>query len=91
MRYQRPSTQTALALNSNGWYYCCGKKDIHMSVYDAASGKRLREGYSHYFSSTVVALSWFDSGKEIVSCDDGVFIVACDAGTGDPGDINGVK
>lgn len=67
---------TALALDVLDRYYCCGKEDGKVWIHDAVSGKRLRKVYNHWASSTVIALSWSTSGKYMVSCDDGAFVIA---------------
>lgn len=67
---------TALAVDARDRYYCCGKEDGHVSIHDAASGKRLRKVHTHPASCVVIALSWSGSGRYIVSCDDGALVVA---------------
>ncbi|KAK3315933.1 hypothetical protein B0H66DRAFT_604239 [Apodospora peruviana] len=67
---------TALALDSKGQYYCCGREDGKLGIHDAVSGKRLRKVYGHWTSSTVIVLAWSESGKYMVSCDDGAFVIA---------------
>ncbi|GAB1318190.1 NACHT and WD domain-containing protein, variant [Madurella fahalii] len=67
---------TTLAVDARERYYCCGKEDGRVSIHDAVSGKRLRKVYSHPASCAVVALSWSESGRYIVSCDDGALVIA---------------
>ena len=67
---------TALALDGHDRYYCRGEEDGRVSIHDALSGKRLRKVYSHKASAAVLALCWSDSGKYILSCDDGGFVIA---------------
>ena len=67
---------TALALDSRDQHYCCGREDGKVWIHDALNGKRLRKVYAHWASSTVIALIWSESGKYMVSCDDGAFVIA---------------
>ncbi|KAK4238881.1 WD40-repeat-containing domain protein [Achaetomium macrosporum] len=61
---------TALALDAENWYYCCGREDGRVSIHDVVSGKRLRKLYSHGASATVLDLCWSVSGNYLVSSDD---------------------
>lgn len=67
---------TAIALDAGDKYYCCGREDGRVTTHDAVDGTRLRKVYSHWTSSTVVNISWSISGKYIVSCEDGAFVIA---------------
>lgn len=67
------STQTlitAMAVSSSDKYFCCGREDGSVIIADAFDGKKLRKAYGHTSSAEVVALSWSNSGKYMVSCDE---------------------
>ncbi|KAK1764603.1 hypothetical protein QBC33DRAFT_594654 [Phialemonium atrogriseum] len=67
------STQTlitAMAVSSSDKYFCCGREDGSVIIADAFDGKKLRKAYGHTCSTEVVELSWSNSGKYMVSCDE---------------------
>ena len=64
------SQVTALATDSGDKYYCCGKEDGSVNIYDAINGKKLRKAYGHMSTSSILILAWSDSGRYLVSGDD---------------------
>lgn len=67
---------TALALDTEGRYYCTGREDGRVAIHDVITGERLRKVYAHRASCAVLELCWSESGKYMVSCDDGGYVVA---------------
>ena len=67
---------TALATDTADEYFCCGKEDGSVNIYEAFGGKRVRKVYSHASTSSVLALAWSNSGRYVVSSDDSGRIIA---------------
>ncbi|KAK3986479.1 hypothetical protein QBC44DRAFT_373122 [Cladorrhinum sp. PSN332] len=67
---------TALSLDSKDKYYSCAREDGLVAIHDATTGKLVRKAYRHSASTTVVGLCWSESGKYMVSADDGGYIIA---------------
>ena len=67
---------TALASDSEGMYYCCGREDGTIIIHEGINGKRVRKVYSHSSTSSVIALDWSRSGKYVISGDNSGRIIA---------------
>jgi WD40 repeat protein len=61
---------TAFAVGPDDGYYCCGKEDGSVMVYESTEGKKLRKVCNHAATSSVISLAWSQSGRYIVSSDD---------------------
>lgn len=61
---------TAFAVGPEDRWYCCGKEDGSVAIYESLEGKKARKLYNHGVSSCVISLSWSQSGRYIVSSDD---------------------
>jgi WD40 repeat protein len=64
------SAVTALTYESGGEFYCCGREDGTVSIYDMQKGKISRKVCSHGSNVDVVSLAWSPSGRFLVSGDD---------------------
>lgn len=67
---------TALACDANDKYYCCGKDDGSVSIFEMAEGTRVRKVYGHATTVSVISLAWSLSGKYMVSADDSGRVIA---------------
>ncbi|KAI9725250.1 MAG: hypothetical protein M1828_003431 [Chrysothrix sp. TS-e1954] len=67
---------TALAGDSHDKYYCCGRDDGTVTMYDIPAGEKMRKITSHASSVSVTRLAWSISGKYLISCDDSGRIIA---------------
>ncbi|KAH0558740.1 hypothetical protein GP486_004616 [Trichoglossum hirsutum] len=72
----RQTEITALAPDSGGKYYCCGREDGTVMIHDVIEGKMIRKVYSHSSTSSVIAIAWSPSGKYMASGDDSGRIIA---------------
>ncbi|KAB5530436.1 NACHT and WD domain-containing protein, variant [Coniochaeta sp. 2T2.1] len=61
---------TSLGMTADDKYFCYGREDGSVIIVDAHSGKRLRKVYNHSSPGDVLALSWSETGKYMVSCDE---------------------
>ncbi|KAB5580982.1 NACHT and WD domain-containing protein, variant [Coniochaeta sp. 2T2.1] len=61
---------TSLGMTANDKYFCYGREDGSVIIVYAHSGKRLRKVYNHSSPGDVLALSWSETGKYMVSCDE---------------------
>jgi WD40 repeat protein len=64
------SAVTALTYESGGEFYCCGREDGTVSIYDMQKGKISRKVCSHGSNVDVVSLAWSPSGRFLASGDD---------------------
>ncbi|KAK4169568.1 hypothetical protein QBC43DRAFT_354843 [Cladorrhinum sp. PSN259] len=67
---------TALSLGSKEQYYCRANEDGLVAIHDATAGNLVRKVYRHSGCTTIVELLWSESGKYIVSADDGGYVIA---------------
>ncbi|KAK3305583.1 uncharacterized protein B0T15DRAFT_202866 [Chaetomium strumarium] len=67
---------TALAYDSGGEFYCCGKSDGTVAIHDTIKGKISRKVCAHGATSDVISLTWSVSGRYLVSGDDTGKIIA---------------
>jgi WD40 repeat protein len=67
---------TAFAMGPDDRYYCCGKEDGSVVIYDSTEGKKLRKVCSHSATSSVISMAWSPSGKYMVSSDDSGRIIS---------------
>ena len=66
---------TALDCDKNDEFFCCGRDDGTVAIYDAKTGKRLRKVYGHSTFVSVIALAWSNSGKYMISGDDSGLVI----------------
>lgn len=64
------SQVTALAIDTEDSYYCCGKTDGTVFIHDVEDGHRLRKVYAHDTYTSIILLAWSASGRYIVSGDE---------------------
>lgn len=76
---------TALAPENDDKYYCCGREDGTVVIYDAVKGTKLRRVYSHTSTYSVITFTWSGSGKYMVSADESGRIIAKRLETRKPG------
>ncbi|EEP81421.1 predicted protein [Uncinocarpus reesii 1704] len=67
---------SALACDSTGGFYCCGKEDGTVTLYSIPEGAKVRKITSHDSSVSVIKLVWSVSRKYIVSADDSSRVIA---------------
>jgi WD40 repeat protein len=67
---------TALALDSSGCYYCCGKEDGSVTIYTIPDGAKSRKVTAHSTSVSIVYIGWSQSTKYLVSADDSGRVIA---------------
>ncbi len=61
---------TSVICNLSNSFYCCGKEDGTVAMYDISKGKKVRQVAKHASSTSVIKLAWSASGKYIASADD---------------------
>ena len=61
---------TAFSVGPDDGYYCCGKEDGSVVIYESTEGKKVRKVCNHAASSSVISLAWSQSGKYLVSSDE---------------------
>ncbi|KAH8589975.1 hypothetical protein B0O99DRAFT_599425 [Bisporella sp. PMI_857] len=61
---------TTFSAGPDGLYYCCGKEGGSVIIYESLRGDKVRKICNHAATSTVISLTWSDSGRFIVSSDD---------------------
>ncbi|KAI0107446.1 hypothetical protein GGR51DRAFT_570813 [Nemania sp. FL0031] len=61
---------TSLACGPSARFYCAGKEDGSVTIYDMETGERLRKVTNHSTSSSVIQLEWSKSGRFLGSVDD---------------------
>ena len=64
------SEVTALAYESGGEFYCCGRGDGTVAIHDMNKGKIARKVCTHGPNVDVIKLVWATSGRYLVSADD---------------------
>jgi WD40 repeat protein len=69
---------TALAVGPDDRYYCCGKEDGSVIIYESTEGKRVRKVSNHTATSGVISSTWSPSGLYIVLSDDSGRAIAND-------------
>ncbi|KAI9797040.1 MAG: hypothetical protein M1835_002290 [Candelina submexicana] len=62
---------TALACGFADKFYCAGREDGTVCIHSALDGRKVRKVCSHSSHSSVIRLAWSDSGRFIISADDG--------------------
>lgn len=67
---------TTLVCDSSDKFYCCGKEDGTVVMYDIPEGKRVRKIISHSSSASIIRLAWSVSEKYLASGDDSGRIIA---------------
>jgi WD40 repeat protein len=67
---------TAFVMGPDDRYYACGKDDGSVVIYCSTEGKKLRKVCSHSTTSSVISMTWSQSGKYIVSSDDSGRIIS---------------
>lgn len=67
---------TALVLDAEDNFYCCGKDSGAVVLYDIKSGEKMRKAYGHSSVASVIELAWSKSCKFIASADDCGRIIA---------------
>ncbi|KAJ5451333.1 hypothetical protein N7491_000515 [Penicillium cf. griseofulvum] len=61
---------TALVCGERAKYYCTGKEDGSVVIFDLETARKLRKLYGHSTSVSVVEIAWSSSLKYIASVDD---------------------
>ena len=61
---------TSLICNASNNFYCCGKEDGTVTMYEVPTGRKVRQVAKHASSSSVIKLAWSDSEKYLASGDD---------------------
>ncbi|KAI0490672.1 hypothetical protein F4859DRAFT_520389 [Xylaria cf. heliscus] len=61
---------TSLACGPSVHFYCAGKEDGSVTIYDMQTGERLRKVTNHSTSSSVIKLEWSKTGRFLGSVDD---------------------
>ncbi|KAL9041619.1 MAG: hypothetical protein Q9214_004044, partial [Letrouitia sp. 1 TL-2023] len=61
---------TSLTCNGSNSYYCCGKEDGTVTMYEIPKGKKVRQIAKHASSTSVIKLAWSTSEKYLASGDD---------------------
>ncbi|MCJ1384405.1 hypothetical protein MMC17_007521 [Xylographa soralifera] len=67
---------TALVHSSSDKYYCSGKEDGSVTIYNIPAGTKDRKLFNHSSSSAVIKLAWSASDKFLASADDSGRIIA---------------
>lgn len=67
---------TALICDSSDRFYCCGKEDGTVIIYNIPEGKKVRKLISHSSSVSIIKLAWSFSEKYLVSADDSGRVIA---------------
>ncbi|EGE08451.1 hypothetical protein TEQG_07338 [Trichophyton equinum CBS 127.97] len=67
---------TALICGDDLPYYCTGKEDGSVIIYETRSAKRLRKLYGHSNTASVVLIAWSLSQRYIASADDEGRVIA---------------
>ncbi len=67
---------TALVCDSSDKFYCCGKEDGTVVMYNIPEGKKVRKIISHSSSVSVIKLAWSASEKYLASADDSGRLIA---------------
>lgn len=61
---------TALVCDHSDRFFCCGKEDGMVMMYDSLDGSKVRKLFSHSSTSSVIRFSWSVSEKYFASADD---------------------
>ncbi|KAI1423684.1 hypothetical protein F5Y12DRAFT_517419 [Xylaria sp. FL1777] len=61
---------TSLACGPSTRFYCAGKEDGSVTIYDMNTGQKLRKVTNHSTSSAVIQLEWSETGRFLGSVDD---------------------
>ena len=61
---------TSLICNASDKYYCCGKEDGTVVMYEIPKGKKVRQIAKHGSSASIIKLAWSNSEKYLASGDD---------------------
>ncbi|TGJ78220.1 hypothetical protein E0Z10_g10542 [Xylaria hypoxylon] len=61
---------TSLACGPSALFYCAGKEDGSVTIYDMETRERLRKVTNHSTSSSVIQLEWSETGRFLGSVDD---------------------
>jgi hypothetical protein len=64
-----------LAYESGGEFYCCGREDGTVSIYDIKNGELATDVCSHGLNSPVVSLGWSPSGRFLANGDIGEKVI----------------
>ena len=67
---------SSLVCDNNDTYFCAGKEDGTVTVYDMENAQSLRKLYSHSNSVSVIDITWSKWQKYIASADDSGHVVA---------------
>ncbi|KAK2788180.1 hypothetical protein FQN53_004065 [Emmonsiellopsis sp. PD_33] len=67
---------SALVCGDRAKYYCTGKEDGSVVIYDLETAQKLRKLYGHSTSVSVVEIAWSASQKYIASVDDSGHVIA---------------
>ncbi|KAI1259686.1 hypothetical protein F5Y18DRAFT_432995 [Xylariaceae sp. FL1019] len=69
------SKVTALAVDNENEYFCCGKDDGSVAIHDITDGKRLRKVCNYSATADIMKIEWSASRRFLVSADDSGKIV----------------
>lgn len=67
---------TAITCDSSDKFYCCGKEDGTVAIYNIPEGTKARKLSSHSPSASIVKLAWSISEKYLASADDSGRVIA---------------
>ncbi|MCJ1398252.1 hypothetical protein MMC11_001449 [Xylographa trunciseda] len=79
------SQVTALAGDSGGLYFCCGRDDGTVTIHSINHGRKIRKVYSHASTVSIILLRWSNSGRYMVSADDSGRVIVKRLDPKDPG------
>lgn len=72
----KESPVTVLATSSDEEHFCCGRENGVVNIHSIIDGKKLRRVYAHASTSSVLTLSWSNSGRFVTSGDDAARFIA---------------
>ncbi|KAI1178312.1 hypothetical protein F4777DRAFT_113251 [Nemania sp. FL0916] len=64
------SKVTALAIDDEDEYFCCGRDDGSVSIHSIMDGKRVRKVTNHSTSADIICIGWSSSRRYLASGDD---------------------
>ncbi|KAL9120855.1 MAG: hypothetical protein Q9187_002593 [Circinaria calcarea] len=67
---------TALACDATDKFFCCGKEDGTIIMYDIPDGKKVRKLFHHSSTVSVIKLAWSSSERYFASADDSGRVIA---------------
>ncbi|KAI8949375.1 hypothetical protein F4801DRAFT_553398 [Xylaria longipes] len=68
--YSSQSRITALVIDDEDEYFCCGRDDGSVSIHSIMDGKRVRKVANHSTTADVVCIEWSLSRRYLASADD---------------------